>query len=202
MNEHDDIARELHAMRAEPRPEYARELDQRAAEWLRKGRGRSRFLHPRLLLPAAAAAAAAGAVVLALVLSDGGDERTELQVAVVPDQGEVEALGGGGSGAAEDSGAAEGEALSRAAPDQPAEGAFSVAKADQVEPGEPVVLRYFFTASVEGTIELAGREATVKVGPGSGRVEVSTEGLPVGSQRLELAFPPMPPVRERIEIGD
>jgi hypothetical protein len=193
MNEHDDIARELHAMRAEPRAEYARELDQRVAEWLRKERGRSRFLHPRLLLPAAAAAAAAGAVVLALVLSDGVDERTELQVAVVPDQGEVEALGGGGEAAD--------EALKRAAPEQPAEGAFSVAKSDRVVRGEPVVLRYFFTDSVEGTIELAGREATVKVGPGSGRVEVSTEGLPAGSQRLELAFPPMPPVRERIEIG-
>ena len=191
MNEYDDIARELHAMRAEPRPEYARELDQRAAEWLRKKRGRSPFLRPALLLPAAAAAAA---VVLAFVLSDGSDEHRELQVAVVPDQGEVQSLGEGGG--------AEADALRRAAPKQPAEGAFSVARSDRVEPGEPVVLRYFFTAPVEGTIQLAGREATVKVGPGSGRVEVSTEGLPAGTQRLEIAFPPMPPVRERIEIGD
>ena len=34
-HEHEALARELHAMRAEPRPEYARELDQRAADWLR-----------------------------------------------------------------------------------------------------------------------------------------------------------------------
>ena len=191
MSEYDDVARELHAMRAEPRAEFARELDQQAAEWLRKKRGRSPFLRPALLLPAAAAAAA---VVLALLLSDASEEHRELQVAVVPDQGEVQSLGEGGG--------AEADALSRAAPKQPAEGAFSVARSDRVEPGEPVVLRYFFSAPIEGTIQLAGREATVKVGPGSGRVEVSTEGLPAGTQRLEIAFPPMPPVRERIEIGD
>ncbi len=58
MSEFDDIARELHAMRSEPRPEYARELDRRAAGWLRE-RPRRRLPSLRVAPTAATAAAAA-----------------------------------------------------------------------------------------------------------------------------------------------
>ena len=200
MNEYGDIERELQAMRAEPRPEFARELDERAARWLRT-RPRWRLPSPRVAIPAAAAATAAAAVVIALAVSGGngdGDGGAALEVAVVPDQGELEALGGGreaplaapedSAGATEDSAAA-------------AEGGFSPVKAKRVEQGRPVTVRYFFTAPTEATVELAGREATVTIGPGSGRIEISTEGLRSDVHRLEIVTPAAPLYRERIETG-
>lgn len=190
MSEFDDIARELHAMRAEPRPEYARELDQRAAQWLRE-RPRRRVPSLRIAIPAAAGTAAIAAVVVALVVSgsDGGDGEEGLDVAVIPEQAQAEALGGG-TELRKDSAAA-----------APAEGAFAAPKKTRLAAGAPVKVRYFFTAPTEGTVDLAGREAKLHVGPGAGHVEISTEGLSPGRYRLEFAFPPMPLYRERIQIG-
>ena len=183
--EFDDLARELHAMRAEPRAEYARELDRHAAEWLRE-RPRRRLPSLRFAIPVAAAAATAAVVIALAVSGDGGDGEERLEVAVVPEQAPAEALGG----------ATEPDAAARA------EGAFAVPMAAQVEEGEPVTVRYFFTGPTEGTVELGGREAKLRVGPGAGRIEISTEGLSSGTYRLEISIPPQPLYRERIEIDD
>ena len=188
--EFDDLARELHETRAEPRPEYARELDGRAAEWLRERPAR-RLPSLRIAIPAAAAAAIA-AVVIALAVSggDSGVTTRKLEVAVVGDQGggQAEALG------------APLERKDSAARDM-SEGGFAAPVHRRVKQGEPVSLRYFFTAPTEGTVELAGREAEVEVPEGAGRLEISTEGLPAGVHRLEIAVPAAPLYRERIEIG-
>ncbi len=49
--EFDEIGQELHATRAQPRPEFARELDERAAGWLRE-RPRRRLPSLRIAIPA------------------------------------------------------------------------------------------------------------------------------------------------------
>jgi len=190
-HEYDDLARELHAMRAGPRPEYARELDQRAAAWLRE-RPRRRFPSLRVAIPAAAGAAAAAAVVIALAVSgggDGGDEpSSKLEVAVLSDQGAAEAFG------------APLELERDSAAGRP-EGAFAAPMSTRLAGGEPIVVRYFFTAPTEPHIALAGREADVALDAGAGRVEISTDGLPAGTHTLEITIPGSPPNRERIEIG-
>jgi hypothetical protein len=184
MTEFDEITRELHAMRAEPDPEFARELDRRAAEWLRE-RGR-RLPSLRIAIPAAGAAAAAAAVAVALLVSGDGEKRvSELQVAVVTDQGAAEALGA----PLEDSAA------------RRREGALAAPKQRRLDQGEPVIVRYFLSAPTEATVGLAGREAVVKI-EGTGRLEIETEGLPPGAHQLEIAVMGVPaPYRERIEIG-
>jgi hypothetical protein len=186
--EYDDLARELHATRAEPRPEYARELDQRAATWLRE-RPRRRFPSLRVAIPAAASTAAAAAVVIALAVSGGSDDADEpsprLEVAVLSDQGAAEALGA---------------PVQRDSAASRAEGAFAAPQATRVEEGEPVVVRYFFTAPTDAHIALGGREADVTVDAGAGRVEISTDGLPAGAHRLVITIPGSEPERERIEI--
>jgi len=191
MNEHDDIARELRETRAEPTPEFARALDERAAEWLRE-RPRRRMPSVRIWVPAVAVAGAA-AVVIALAVSgddDGGSSK--LEVAVLSDQGQVDAVGGAQQ--------LESKRESEAAP-KAAEGGFASPKATRVAEGEPVVVRFFFTAPTDGTVELAGREAPVKVPAGAGRLEVSTEGLPAGTHKLVITVRSMPPYRQRIVIG-
>ena len=191
MNEHDDIARELRETRAEPTPEFARALDERAAEWLRE-RPRRRMPSVRIWVPAVAVAGAA-AVVIALAVSgddDGGSSK--LEVAVLSDQGQVDAVGGAQQ--------LESKRESEAAP-KAAEGGFASPKATRVAAGEPVVVRFFFTAPTDGTVELAGREAPVKVPAGAGRLEVSTEGLPAGTHKLVITVRSMPPYRQRIVIG-
>jgi hypothetical protein len=189
--EFDDLSRELHETRAEPRPEYASELDRRAAEWLREP-PRRRLPSLRIAIPAVAAGAVV-AVVIALALSggdggEGGGGNAQLEVAVVPEKGAAEALG------------APLERKDSAARDL-AEGGFAPPVHRRVEEGEPVSLRYFFTAPTEGTARLAGREAELDVPEGAGRIEISTEGLPAGAHRLEIAVPAAPLYRERIEIG-
>ena len=190
MNEHDDIARELRETRAEPTPEFARALDERAAEWLRE-RPRRRMPSLRIWVPAAAAAGAA-AVVIALAVSgddDGGS--SNLEVAVLSDQGQVDAVGGAQQ--------LESKRESEAAPKM-AEGGFSSPKAERVAKGDPVIVRFFFTAATDGRVELAGREATLHVPPGAGRLEISTEGLPAGTHQLVITVRSMPPYKQRIEI--
>ena len=190
MNEHDDIGRELRETRAEPTPEFARELDERAAEWLRE-RPRRRLPSLRIAIPAFATAAAA-AVVLALVISgddDGGSSK--LEVAVVADRGAAEAVGGGTQlDLRKDSAAQRG-----------LEGAVGGAQRDRLEEGEPVVVRYFFSAPTKALIELGGRETQVDVPAGTGRLEISTDGLPGGTHKLVITVRSMPPYRHRIEIG-
>jgi hypothetical protein len=198
VNEHDDIGRELRETRAEPTPEFARELDERAAEWLRE-RPRRRLPSLRIAIPAVATAAAA-AVVLALAVSgDDDDKGSELEVAVVAAQGTVDAVGGGER---QSEALPQSEALreSEAAP-KAAEGGFASPKSTRVAEDEPVVVRFFFTAPTDGTVELAGREAAVKVPAGAGRLEISTDGLPAGTHKLVISVRSMPPYRHRIEIG-
>jgi hypothetical protein len=194
LNEYDHIGRELRETRAEPTPEFARALDERAAEILRE-RPRRRMPSLRIAIPAVATVVAA-AVVIALVISGGDDEggRSKLQVAVISDQGALDAVGGGQAEALSDR-------ESEAAP-KLAEGGFASPKAKRVAEGEPVVVRFFFTAPTGGTVEFAAREASVKVPAGAGRLEISTEGLPAGTERLVITVRSMPPYRQRIEIGD
>ncbi len=190
MNEHDDIGRELRETRAEPTPEFARALDERAAEWLRE-RPRRRMPSLRIAIPAVATAAAA-AVVLALVVS-GDDEggSSKLEVAVVADRGVAEAVGGG----------SQLDLRKESEAPRAAEGGFSAPRATRVEQGEPVIVRFFFTGRTEGRVELAGREAALHVPAGAGRLEISTEGLPAGTHALVISVQSMPPYRQRIEIA-
>jgi hypothetical protein len=181
VNEYDDIGRELRETRAEPRPEFARELDERAAEWLRE-RPRRRMPSLRVAIPAVATAAAA--VVIALAVS-GGDE-SDLDLSVHSDAGAVEALGK--------------DRESEAAP-MTAEGGFAAPRATRVPEGEPVVVRFFFTGATDGTVEFAGREASVKVPAGAGRLEISTDDVPAGTHQLLITVRSMPPYRQRIEVG-
>lgn len=193
MNEHDDIGRELRETRAEPSPEFARALDERAADWLRE-RPRRRMPSLRIAIPALAATAAA-AVVIAIAVSGGEGEESgsELEVAVVADRGAAEAVGGGTQ--------LDLRKDSPAAAPRAAEGGLSAPKATRVDQGEPVVVRFFFTGQTEGTVELAGREAPLRVPAGAGRLEISTEDLPAGTHKLVISVPSMPPYRQRIEIG-
>ena len=189
-HEFDDIAEDLHAMRAEPRPEFARELDRRAASWLRQG-PRRWLPSLRIAIPAAAAAATA-VVVIALAVSDGGEDPDRLEVAVVAEG----APGGGGA----TGGAQAPEALT--SPQQgdsadPARGAFLLLTVE----GETVTVRYLFSAAAEVTVELAGREAEVEVGPGSGSLEISTDGLPAGTHDLTISTPAAPTYRQSVEIA-
>ena len=186
--EFEDLRRELHETRAAPRPEFARELDARAAEWLRE-RPTRRLPSLRIAIPALATAAAAAAVV-ALVLSGGDDggSAPQLEVAVVGEQGAAEALGA----------PLQKDSSNRAA----SEGGFAPPAERRVAEGEPVSLRYFFTAPTRGTVEFAGRDADVEVPEGAGRIEVSTDGLPAGTHELEIAVPAAPLYRERIELED
>jgi hypothetical protein len=187
--EFEDLARELHETRADPRPEYARELDRRAAGWLRE-RAARRLPSLRIAIPAAAAGAVAAVVIALAVSGGGGEERAaQLAVTVIPEHGAAEALG------------APLDKSRDSAAGSLAEGGFAPPAHRRVDPGEPISLRYFFTAPTSGTVELAGREAELEVPQGAGRVQVSTDGLPAGTHRLEIAVPAAPLYRERIEIG-
>ncbi len=192
----DDLARELRATRAEPRPEFARELDERAAGWLRE-RPRRRLPTLRLVIPAVAAPAAAATLVVALAVSGGGDGEGEggaegpLDVAVVS-EGQIPGTAPQGGAAPEaleapfqrDSTAGEG-------------GAFLLL----TQEGDTVTVRYLFSAPADAHVELAGREAEVRIEPGSGSIEVSTADLPEGTHDLTITAPPAPIYRERVELG-
>ena len=204
-HEYDDIAEDLHAMRAEPRPEFARDLDRRAASWLRE-RPRRRLPSLRIAIPAAAAAAAAVIVVVAVSGSDGGGDGgggDQLEVAVVAEGetpgGATQGVPGGAPG-----GATGGEAAPEAL-DTPFEsekqtdasgGAFLLPEVS----GDTVTVRYLFPAATQASVELAGREAEVEVGPGSGSLEVSTEGLPPGTHDLTISTPVAPTFRTPVAI--
>jgi hypothetical protein len=188
VNEHDDIGRELRETRAEPTPEFARALDERAAEWLRE-RPRRRMPSLRIWVPAAAVAAAA-AIVIALAVpggDDGGSSRLEVAVVAPEGGGDVESLGM--------------QQRENESPAAKAEGGFALPRAPTVAEGEPVVVRFLFTAPTEGRVELAGREAALHVPAGAGRLEISTAGLPAGTHRLVISVQSMPPYRRRIEIA-
>ena len=197
--EHDELAQDLHAMRAEPRPEFARELDRRAAGWLRE-RPRRRLPSLRIAIPAVAAAAA---VVVAIAVSGGEDEGGDdggaagLEVAVVsegtPQSGfGAPQTGAPGAAAPEDSLA---PSLDRAAPEATG-GAFLLARTED----GTVTVRYLFAAPTEATVELAGHEAEVTLEPGSGSLEITTEGLPPGAHDLTITTPTAPTYRKRVQI--
>jgi hypothetical protein len=202
--DYDDIAEDLHAMRAEPRPEYARELDRRAASWLGE-RPRRRLASLRVAAPALGAAAAA-VIVIALVASgDGGDGGGggQLEVAVV-----AEGVPGGGAtrgvpGAAPGGAAAPEGLQAPLAPEGESEqpdsagGAFLLPEVER----DAVTVHYLFPAPVQVTVALAGREAVVELEKGSGSIEVSTKGLPRGAHELTISAPSAPTFRAPVEIG-
>jgi hypothetical protein len=197
--DYDDIAEDLHAMRAEPRPEFARELDQRAASWVRE-RPRRHLPWLRIAIPAAAAAA----VVVAVAVSTGGDGDggggDQLEVAVVAEGetpgGATQGVPGGATG-----GEAAPEALETPFESQrqsdPSGGAFLLPEVE----GDTVTVRYLFSASTPASVELAGHQAEVEVGPGSGSIEISTEGLPAGTHDLTISTPAAPTFRTPVEVG-
>ena len=185
----ETLARDLHAIRAEPDPEYTRELDRRAAGWLREGTRRWRLPPLRLLAPALATGAAAAVAVVVMAGGGGDSGPGTLAVKVVPAQ----------------PGAGSGEAL-RAAPQRDSaaeahggEGAFfnSPPAARQ---GDPLVATYSVPASTRARVKLDGRETAVDVPAGDGRVEISTEGLEPGTYELEVAIPPIPTQRTQVEV--
>ena len=189
-NEFDDLARELHETRAQPRPEYAHELDRRAAEWLRE-RPRRRLPSLRIAVPAAAAVAAAAVIALA-VSGDGGDGGggpgdARLEVAVVAAQAPE---AGAGADAVrnqrEQELAFEGDGLVLESQRAPADGLFLV--------------RYDAAERTTATVDLAGREAEVELGPGAGSIEISTADLPAGTHRLRILMHGVPTLRERVQI--
>ena len=67
--------------------------------------------------------------------------------------------------------------------------------------GETVTVRYLFSAPAEARVELAGREAEVQIEPGSGSLEISTEGLPAGNARPDDHGPARADLPRAIEIG-
>jgi hypothetical protein len=192
--EYDDIGRELHAMRAEPRPEYARELDRRAAGWLSE-RPRRRLPSLRIAIPAAAGAAAVAAAIIALVVSGGdggGDKPDRLAVTVITADAQVPSAGGAAPEALE---AAPVERRSDAAVD-----VFAL-ESERVPAGQPFTVRYQVADATRVTVALAGLQAEAEVGPGPGTLQISTEGLPAGVHRLTLTTPRAPAFRGRVEIA-
>lgn len=196
--DYDDIAEDLHAMRAEPRPDFARELDQRAASWLRE-RPRGGLTWLRIAVPVAATAAV---VVIAVAVSGGGDGGggDSLEVAVVA-EGETpgsatQGVPGGGTG-----GAAAPEALETPFEgDRQSDASGGAFLLPEVE-GDTVTVQYLFPAATPATVELAGHEAEVEVGPGSGSLEISTEGLPAGTHDLTISTPVAPTFRTPVAVG-
>jgi hypothetical protein len=198
--EFDDLAHELHATREQARPEFARELDRRAAGWLAK-KQRRRLPTMRIAVPAMGAAAAAAALVIAVSGGgdDGGDGGTEpLDVAVVSEGPVPGAAPGGGT---VPPGAAAPEALEmplqRDSTTEGGGGAFLLL----TQEGDTVTVRYLFSAPAEAKLELAGREAEVQIEQGPGSLEISTAGLPAGTHDLTITAPPAPIYRGRVQVG-
>jgi hypothetical protein len=194
--EFEDLAAELHETRERPRPEFAHELDRRAAGWLRE-KPRRRMPSMRIAVPALGAGAAAAALIVALAVSGGGDgdgagERAPLEVAVVPE--------GPLPGAAPQSGGAAPDALETPLQRESTSGgngAFLLLTKE----GETATVRYLFSTPAEARVALAGREAEVQIEPGPGSLEISTAGLPAGTHELTITAPPAPVYRERLEVG-
>ena len=187
----ESLARDLHAIREEPDPEFARELDRRAADWLSERERRRRLPSLRIAVPALAAAAA---LVIALIVVGGESADTErLDVAVVPAK------------------AAGGEALSAPAPERDSSAGAQDAHPEQAErafltsppparAGEPLVANYSIPEAARARVRLGGRETTVDVPAGDGNLEISTDGLDAGLYDLEIELPPIPPQPTRVEI--
>ena len=200
--EYDDIREDLHAMRAEPRPEYARELDRRAASWLRE-RPRRRLPALRIAIPAAAAAATT-AVVVALAVSGGGDGggADQLEVAVVAEGatgGGTQGVPGGATGGGAAPEALEAPFEQREQTDTQTDTSGGAFLLPDVE-GDTVTVRYVFPAATEATVQLAGHEAEVEVGPGPGNLEISTNGLPAGTHDLTISTQSAPTFRTPVKI--
>ena len=196
--EYEDLARELHAMRAEPRREYARELDARAAEWLRE-RPRRRLPSLRLAIPAAATAAAAVAVALVVAGGDGGGggggpER--LVVAVVSAEAPPPAAGGAGEAL---QAPLERESKTPATDDARTPDVLALENFRAPADGRFVV-SYQAAERTGATVELAGAAAKVTLDPGTGNIEVGVEGLPAGTHRLEISMRGVKVLSERVEI--
>jgi hypothetical protein len=178
------LARDLHAIRAEPDPDFARELDERAADWLREGERRRRIPSLRIAVPALAAATT---LVIALIVVGGESNNAErLDIAVIP----ADAAGG--------------EALS--APTQrdsgvheEAEGTLLV-RVHNPGDGDVVEVSYAVTERTQARVRLGDREAAVDVPAGGGKLDISTEGLSPGSHDLEVTIPPIPTYRAPVEI--
>jgi hypothetical protein len=182
------LARDLCAMRAEPEPEFARSLDERAAGWLREGAGRRwRLPSLRILAPALAAGAAVAVAVVVIAGGDGESSAGRLSVMVVPQQlGEGEGL----SAAPQRDSAAEAHG---------GEGAFFTSPPAARE-GEPLVATYSVPGAARARVRLADRETAVDVPAGTGRLEISTEGLAPGTYELEVTIPPIPAQRTPVEV--
>lgn len=194
-HDHDDLAREIRAIRAEPRPEFARELDERAAGWLREPR--LRWFRSPFALRAVAAAASAAALVVALVIASGdGDGGENLEVAVV-----VEGAPGGGGTRGTAPAPAAPEALQDAAPQRDSsQGAAGGAFLLPAVEADAVTVRYLFPQATTANVALAGRDADVTIGPGAGSLEISTEGLRAGSHELTISTPAAPTYRHPVRI--
>jgi hypothetical protein len=214
------LASELHELRAAPRPEYAAELDRRAAEWLRTDERRRarRFRLPslRVALPAAAAAAAAAIAVAVVGGGGGGGEGEGLRLSLVQDTPAAggaapEAAAGGGAAPKADAAPTRDAARQRSAP--PQRGAAPGGRGDadarvavsgaRFRAGERIPLRYTVLRATRARVRLGDRTGTIELPPGSGRIELATDGFDPGSYVLEVRLSPSPEqgsLRARIEL--
>jgi hypothetical protein len=188
----ESLARDLHAIRAEPDPEFARGLDRRTAEWLREGERSHRLPSLRIAVPALAAVAAAVVIALVVVGGDEAGDTGTLSVAVVP-AGQEEAQGLSAPAPQRDSGAG------AEAPGEQAERSF-LTSPSPARAGEPLVATYAIPQAGRARVRFGDRETQVEVPAGDGRLEISTEGLDPGSYDLEIELPPVPAQRTRVEI--
>jgi hypothetical protein len=154
----------------------------------------------RIAIPALATAAAALAIV-AIVVSggdDGGGGGETLEVAVKSEGPSQSGALAAPQAAPETFGAP--PAPGAAAPGDSAVdrsgGAFLFVDS---KPGK-VTVQYLFAAPATAKVELAGREAEVTVEQGSGSLEISTEGLPSGTQELIISTPNAPTFRAQVTV--
>ena len=176
------LATELHANREAPDPTFARELDQKAAEWLaasQPGRRRPGWL--RFALPAAAAGAAA--VVIAVAVSGGGGggggEDPALEVAAVPE--EAKSLVAPQAAPESERGTQEDHAVV---------GKELHLEATQVPAGATVRVKYEVLSTTTAQVQLGDRDTEVELAPGRGTLEISTEGLEAGEYPLSIVLDP------------
>jgi len=172
------LTNELREARATPRPEFAAQLDECAAGWLAGGRQRRRGLPwLRIAVPAAATAAA---VVVAVAISGGGDggDESRLRLSAVPEEQRSGALAAPESApkAQDDAGA-----------DAPESRGLEL-ESSRVASGAPLVVRYEIFRTAKAEVHFAGRSGELTLEPGSGRLEIGTEGVVEGEWPLSVAL--------------
>jgi hypothetical protein len=178
--EFEDIAaltNELREARATPTPEYADQLDRQAAAWLgaeRKTR-RGAFGWLRVGLPVAAVGAAAVVAIVVVGGSGGSDPTLELSAVQKEQRGSALAAPESAPAPTDDSagGGGAGGALEDVGP------VFSI---------EGLSVGYTVFSTTEARVKLGDQEETISLDPGTGTIEISTDGYESGEYTLEVSI--------------